>query len=238
MKTRYIALLFVAPILTKATRAQQLQIDWGTSVVNEKIITSNGSGVSLDEFSIELGGFASGFVPTEANVDDWVSNWRVFDAVTAGDTDSSDNFSSVGIGSTESRFVGTDYLQADQTSASEDSNGLDTFGPSESAYIFIRNSDAPGVNSEWSLYTRSSDAAWEFPSVSGGQPATPLSWFVAQADTAVWGGINGSIVGGGEFTDGSSDFIIRTHTFVPEPGVAILSLLGLAGLLRRRRARS
>ncbi|MDP0491606.1 MAG: PEP-CTERM sorting domain-containing protein [Verrucomicrobiota bacterium JB023] len=226
---------YILPLLTSVAYGQQLQIDWGTSAVNQKIITSDGFGISLNEFSIELGGFADGFIPTESNVDDWVANWQVFDAVTSGDSDSSDNFASLGIGSTQARFVGSDLLESGQTSASADSNGTDTFGPAQQAYVFIRNVDTPGPDAEWSLYTRTSDDAWVYPTVTGGQPATPLSWYLSQADTAVWGSVNGTIDGGGLHSDSSVDFVIRTHTFVPEPGSALLVLLASGCLAMRRR---
>ena len=49
-----------------------LQIDWSTPLTLAPIVTSDGSALSLSEFSIELGGFANGFVPTSANIDEWV----------------------------------------------------------------------------------------------------------------------------------------------------------------------
>lgn len=221
--------------------SQQHQIDWGTSAATDKIITSDGSAITLSEFTIELGGFGGGFVPTAANVDQWVANWQIFDAVTDPDTDTSgpkgttaDGFVTGPGGPTDARFVGTGFLEADQTSSSEDANGIDTFGPNQQAYVFIRNRDVADEFAEWLLYTSETGDDWEYPTVSGGQPATPDSWFVAEADSAIWGGVNG-IVGEGEHTDVSTDFILRTHTFVPEPSSALLFLLGGLSLLRRRR---
>jgi hypothetical protein len=233
-----LSLLFLS---SPAIFAQQHQIDWGTSAVTDKIITSDGSPISLAEFSIELGGFGGGFIPTAANVTDWVNNWEVFDAVTDPDTDTSgpkgetaDGFIT-GPGATDARFVGTGFLQNDQTSSSEDANGIDTFGPNQQAYVFIRNSDTTGEDAEWLLYTSNAGDIWEYPTVAGGQPDTPDSWFVGEADTAIWGGVNGTIEGGGRHSDTSTDFILRTHTFVPEPSSASLLVLGCIALLRRRR---
>lgn len=228
--------------------AQEFQIDWGTSAVNERIITSSGGAVSISEFSIELGGFGNGFVPTQANVGQWVNNWQVFDAITEPDSDTSgpDNsradFFVNGAG-TDARFVGTGFLQANQTSNSEDSNGSDTFGPNQQAYVFIRNSDTPDGNAEWLLYTSESGNDWEYPSVGGGQPETPGSFFLADVDNVLWGAANSGnnrdqrFTGGGVHSDMSDDFVLRTHSFaaVPEPSSLLLLLCGTAGLLRRRR---
>ena len=240
MKSSIILILISSQV---AVFSQQHQINWGSSAVTEKIITSDGSPITLAEFTIELGGFASGFSPSESNVEQWVANWRVFDAVTAGDTDASgpngttaDGFV-IGSGPTDARFVGTGFLQADGTSSSEDANGIDTFGPSQQAYVFIRNGDETGSDAEWLLYTSQSGDAndWVYPSVIGGQPDTPDSWFLADADTAVWGAINGTIEGGGLHSDPSNDFVLRTATFVPEPSSALLLFLGALPFLRRRR---
>lgn len=229
---------------------QEFQIDWGSSAVNENLVTSSGGAITLSEFSIELGGFGNGFVPTQANVNQWVSNWQVFDAVTEPDSDTSgpggsraDIFAS-GTG-TEARFVGTGFLQADQTSSSEDSNGFDTFGPNQQAYVFIRNSDTPDGSAEWLLYTSENGNDWEFPGVNGGQPETPGSFFVSDIDNVVFGAANAGnnrdqrFTGGGVSNDLSDDFVLRTHTFavVPEPSSLILLICGAGGLLRRRRVR-
>lgn len=162
--------------------------------MTDKIITSDGSAISLAEFTIELGGFAGGFIPTEANVEQWVSNWQVFDAVTDPDTDTSgprgetaDVFES-GPGTTDGRFVGTGFLEVDQTSSSEDANGVDAFGPNQQAYVFIRNSDSTDELAEWLLYTSQSSDDWEYPTVTGGQTEMPSSWFLGEADTAILGG--------------------------------------------------
>lgn len=127
------------------------------------------------------------------------------------------------------RFVGTGFLQSDQTSSSEDANGVDTFLAGQQAYVFIRNGDNPEPGTEWLLYTSESGEDWEYPAVSGGQPATPLSWFAGEADSAVWGAVNGASGPNGEHTDTSTDF-------VPEPSSTLLVGLGSLLLLRRQRS--
>ena len=225
-----------------------LQIDWTTSLVLAPIVTSNGSALSLSEFSIELGGFANGFVPTSANIDEWVSNWRVFDAITDSepppesdsDVKNADIFVTDG---SNSRFAGTGFLDVDQVSLSEDGNGIDTFGPGQQAYVFIRNmDDTLNPDTEFLLYTSETGLAFEFPAVTGGQADTNLVFGLDEVDTVLFGSANpnaldpnDAIVGDGSFTDMSTDFILRTHTVVPEPSTSLLLLGAGLGLLVRRR---
>lgn len=227
---------------------QQFQIDWGSSAINERIITSDGGAVTLAEFSIELGGFGNGFVPTQSNTDQWVNNWQVFDAVTENDTDtngrgggSADFFGSDG--GTNARFAGTGFLQPNQTSSSEDANPSNTFGPNQQAYVFIRNSDTRDGNAEWLLYTSRNGISWEFPGVGGGQAQMNGSFFVSEIDEVLFGAANSGpgrdqlFSGGGVHTDLSENFTLRTNTFavVPEPSIALLLICGAGSLLRRRR---
>ncbi|MFC0018558.1 PEP-CTERM sorting domain-containing protein [Roseibacillus persicicus] len=228
----------VFALSTAQAQSATVQIDWGTSTVAQKIITSTGAPISQPEFSIELGAFALGFTPTASNYSEWVNNWMVFDAVTSPDTDTSgaggtqaDAFISVGV---NSRFVGTGFLETGQTSTSEDSNGTDVFAAGEQAYVFIRNSDTPDENAEWLLYTSSVDNSWEFPQAEGGQSQFPATWYVSEADQAIWGAVNGTVTGGGPHTDTSTDFVLRTHTFVPEPSSFFLLFIGLGASLTRR----
>lgn len=223
--------------------AQEVRIDWGSSAIVDKIITSDGSAISLAEFTVELGGFADGFVPTSSNVSQWTSKWRIFDAVTASDTDtngiggsSADGYLSES--GTDALFAGSAHLQADQTSASEDANGLDAFEIGQQAYVFIRNgefSNSTDNGVEWLLYTKTGTDGWTYPGASETELNLPEIWSANDADTALWGAINGSQVGAGEFTDGSSDFLLRTHTFVPEPSVAALLLMAAGLAFARKR---
>lgn len=234
MSFSYSSLILTA-LIPSGLLAQQspLQIDWGTSTIADTIVDSNGDAISVDDYAIELGGFAAGFVPTAANIGDWVNNWQVFDAVTAADTDTADSFVA-GTG-TDARFVGSALLDTDQTSLSEDGNGVDVFEAGSQAYVFVRNQDEIGPDSEWLLYTSESGEDWEFPSVTGTQTQFPLTWFVSEVDTVLFGAANTTIVGDGEFTDTSPNFVLRTHTFVPEPSTSLLLLGASLGLVGRRR---
>lgn len=214
------------------------QIDWGTSVLPQTFLNSSGSGFDIADPSvdIELGAFTPGFVPTIDNLNDWIANWQVFDAINVGDEDSADTRFTTGLSAP--RFAGTDFLLADQTSSSGDAqvSSANTFAIGQQAYVFIRDSDQPVPGAEWLLYTNEDPVdAWTFPAGSDGQQAgIPLSWVLQEADTAVIGSINTNTVGGGEFTDPGGDFDFQTHTFVPEPSAALLLMLGSLGLVGRR----
>ena len=227
--------ILLVPLFSPLTVQAQapVQINWGTATVVQDLITSDGSAVSASEFKIELGGFVGGFVPTNANIEDWVSNWQVFDAITTPDTDPSDAF--IAGSGTSSRFVGSDFLAPGQTSLSADSNGVDIFGAGEQAYVFIRNSDTTDVGSEWLLYTSQEGNDWVFPAAQ--LQFSPM-FFVSDVDEVLFGSVNGDLIGEGVFTDSSSDFVLRTHTFgvaVPEPTTGILLLGSTLGLLLRRK---
>ena len=235
-------LALASALLLGGVNAQQVQIDWGTALTNHKLIKSDGSPLSISEFTIEIGGFSGGFVPTSTNYNQWLANWMIFDAITDPDSDtngpggtSADVF--VSGGGTDARFLGTAHLLADQTSDSEDANGTDVFTAGLQAWVFIRNSDTISATTEWLLYTSTGPDSWEFPDVAGSPPGSSESWLLAQADSVKWGSILEKIVGEGEFTDKSSDFSLRTHRFpvIPEPGSMSLVLLGAIFLLRRQR---
>ena len=208
-------------------------IVWGTSFEFGSVIASDGSALTLDEFSFELGSFGLGFEPTASNTDEWLQNWKVFDAITSPDTDTSDGLANNGGAS--SFFAGSASVNLDRTSDSEDANPTDQFAAGEQAYVFIRNDDVPEFGSEWLLYTSDSGTPWVFP----GGFAEHLLWSLGDADTVVWGAVNDSTIGAGEFTDSSTEFFVRTHGFegvsIPEP--TSLSLCGVAALFLSRRKR-
>ncbi|NNM28972.1 MAG: hypothetical protein HKO57_05585 [Akkermansiaceae bacterium] len=246
--------LLALPLLAAPASGATVEIDWGTSFVLERVIQSDGSAITPydgdatwgpNEFKIELGAFAVGFTPTVANLEDWVANWQVFDAITVPDADIADGFSS-GAGETAS-FAGNATLLDGQTSDSED-YVAGTFPAGTQSYVFIRNRDTVGTGAEWILYTNESGAEpWTFPDTTAVPAPTPRSWDLVDADTAVVGAINGpdslgggtNSVGGGTYdTSGPTDYIIRTHNVasLPEPSPALSLLFGLSiiGLTRRR----
>lgn len=206
-------------------------IVWGSELKFGNVITSDGGAVTLDEFQIELGSFG-GFIPTSVNTGEWMMHWKVFDAITTTDTPDNDAFIA-GEGNT-AIYGGRADLRTNRTSDSEDANPIGTFVAGEQAYVFVRNGDVPGANTEWLLYTSQGGPDWNFP----GGFAEELQWYLPDAETAVWGAINSSTIGAGSFTDDTKDFYFRTHTFetVPEPSsVWLLAATGLLLATRRQR---
>lgn len=227
---------------------QELTIDWGTDFFPAgPIVTSSGEAITLGDgsftdggFTIELGAFDNSFVPTASNVGDWVNDWRVFDAIVADDLDGNDNLVPSLADPSLATFAGQDLLDSSNLSLSVDSIVDEDFVFEQGlqAYVFIRNNNNPEPGSEWLLYTRDGeDDAWRYPFVAPEthSPADDLEWFVQQANTAVFGGVNGTTIGAGEreFTD--ETILAQTFTFVPEPSSALLTGLGALVLMRRRR---
>ncbi|GHC41366.1 PEP-CTERM sorting domain-containing protein [Roseibacillus persicicus] len=211
--------------------AQSSQIIvWGSELKFGNVLTSSGGGVTLAEFSIELGSFGS-FAPTPENTTEWMSHWKVFDAITVEDDPSNDAFIT-GEGNS-ALYGGRADLSEERTSDSEDANPSDTFVAGEQAYVFVRNADVPGAGTEWLLYTSRAHPDWNFP----GGFAEELQWYLPDADEAVWGAINGTTIGGGSYTDDTEEFYFRTHTFQTVPEPASGGLFAVAGLILARRSR-
>lgn len=228
------SLLAFVVVTAGLVSGQVTQIDWGSNIFGDELVTSDGEEATLDEFVVELGSFANGFVPTAENTGDWVSNWRVFDAITDPDSDTDDFFVD-GAGSAV-RFAGNAELSESGLSLSEDASGSYVFGTDQQAYVFIRNSDEDTIGSEWLLYTSQTGVDWEFPS-SGATHGFGLDFDLVEADQVVFGQANG-IVGAGE-----RDFIattgLQTFTFVPEPGIiGYICLVGGLMIQRRKRTNS
>jgi hypothetical protein len=105
------------------------------------------------------------------------------------------------------------------------------------AYLWIRNEDLPGTETEW-LLVRADE--WVFPSAAGDCCDTSvIEWSISDlsgTETPLYGN-QGGIVGEGEKTSTSSTGL-QTFTFVPEPSTATLAALAALSLLRRRRENS
>ena len=211
-----------------------IEVDWGTGIAGpvSVLTTSTGGAITPADFDIQIGTFDAGFTPDSGNIDMWLANWNIFDAITVGDADPNDTFSSSGgLGG----FQGTAFLQADGTSDSEDTISGDVFPADSQAYIFIRDSDVPEGDSEWLLVTSETGNVWEFPEAGAGQENQVVTFSLLDADTAIFGGVNDT-VGEGLFDPNAPDeFVLRTHTFVPEPSVSLLVVASCLSLLGRRR---
>ena len=253
-KKQLAGLLLVLAVSASGTDAQTLELSWGSSILREKMILEDGTALDPSSLVAAVGTFGS-FVPTVGNFDQWMANWRVFDAITAPDTDpnGSDFFLADSGDARMARFAGSAHLLSGQYSDSEDAamwNPTATFGGGEQGYVMMHTGDAYTVR-QWLLFTSAvdsdgtglADSVWQYPTLTGGQPQFAMAWWLDQADTAIMGAIHGGSgyggsTGGGRYSDTSSDFVLRLHSDpaqVPEPGLALLLLLALIPLSRRKR---
>ncbi|MES2506101.1 MAG: PEP-CTERM sorting domain-containing protein [Verrucomicrobiota bacterium] len=207
-------------------------INW-SSDFNDLFYDAGGQ-VLDGNFSFEIGSFASGFVPTGSNINDWAANWKVFDRAfdpTPGDPGDGDP---EGWNTVDQFYVGTAEHLITGGSGSVDANPSDTFAQGEVAYLWVYNTKNRETGTEWALVTDGSglgDVAddWVFPDPT--EPAsTSYEWQLADADAAIYGGLNGTTGGGQPYT-------IQTSLVpVPEPGpVLLLGMAALVGLMSRRR---
>jgi hypothetical protein len=198
-------------------------LNWG-SPVGTLVVDSNGDGVD-DSFVFELGAFNLGFIPDETNHEDWALNWRVFDSTTYN-TDFG-------------YFTSTVNVITDISGNVTSSNPIASPGNFAGliAYLWIRNEDTPGENTEW-LLVRAND--WTFPLIAGDCCDTSvIEWSISDLNTGntpLYGSQGGS-EGPGIHPHASTSGL-QTHTFVPEPSAAALGVIAFAATLLRRRRTS
>lgn len=208
-------------------------INWGTYISpTSYLFDSSGSNLD-DSYTFELGSFGT-FVPTEANMNDWLANWKPFDRATAPSTSGWNSASGI---VAHSATVETDF-----TTSNETLSQANTFATGEQAYIWVYNTQVVGASMEWALVSNCNDATpsddWTFPAPSG-HVASSLDWRIEDGTFTPFGGLNNS-EGPGSYSSTPTDFILQTHTVatVPEPGsFALVGLAGLVGIFRRRSRR-
>lgn len=206
-------------------------INWGNSV-GSSLYSSTGSALD-DSYTFELGSFGT-FVPTEFNMTEWLSNWKVFDRAAAP--------AGSGWNSGAGYFTSSSTLLGNGTSSEAVTWSLPgyTFGAGEQGYIWVYNTQTLTPNSsEWSLYTNGFDGNaandWLFPTPSD-QTGLPLDWRLDGATFSPFGAIN-STQGPGDYSVDPGTLNLQTHTTtVPEPGSALLVVLSAGALLWRRRS--
>jgi len=209
-------------LITLGTPLHAQTLNWG-SEIGTTIVDSDGDGVD-DRFVFELGAFDLNFVPDETNYDLWFENWRMFDSTTYN-PDFGYYTSTVHI---ISDLNGEGVYSSNPAASPENFSGL-------VAYLWIRNADLPGSETEW-LLVRADN--WVFP-ITGGDccDTSVIEWSTSDltgTNTPLYGS-QGGVDGYGEWTFDSSTGL-QTFTFVPEPSSAVLAALGALALLRRRRA--
>lgn len=207
-------------------------IFWGSDFND---LLYDASGQPLDgSFSFEIGSFANGFVPTTDNINDWAANWKVFDRAFDPTPNDPDDGDPEGWNTADQFFVGTVEHTSSGGSSSPDANPSSVFVQGEIVYLWVYNTKDRNTDTEWALVTDGSglgDSAndWVFP-----DPADPAStsydWQLADADEAVFGGLNGT-------TGGGLPYRLQTSLVpVPEPGTLVFGGCAvLAALFSRRR---
>ena len=215
------------------TSSQATTIDWGTYFSSTTYLFDSTGAPLTSEYVFELGSFGT-FVPTAANMNDWLTNWKPFDR--AVDTDGwIPSSGTVGSSAT---------LESDLTTDNATLSQSNTFAQGEQAYIWVYKGTAGSPDSssglEWALVTNDSSDAnlsddWLFPAPSGHGVLT-LDWRIEDATASPFGGLNDTQYDG-SYSSTPPAFILQTHTTatVPEPGTGLLLGLTALGLIRRKR---
>jgi hypothetical protein len=208
-------------ILALGTPLHAQTLNWG-SEIGTFIVDSDGDGVD-DRFVFELGAFDLNFTPDESNYELWFENWRMFDSTTYN--------------SEFGYYTSTVHVISDLNGEGVFSSNPEASPENFSelvAYLWIRNADLPGSETEW-LLVRADN--WFFPRTGGDCCDTSVNeWSTSDltdTNTPLYGS-QGGIPGDGEKTFNSTTGL-QTFTFVPEPSTAVLAALGALALLRRRR---
>ena len=224
MKMRF-ALLAVVGIWLAGNATDAQTINWG-SVMRSDLVDSDGQTLG-DSYTFELGAFVPDFMPSETNIDDWVSHWRTFDRAEYNGIEQPVDDGYYGY------FTGAVQMTEGGHSSSPYADLGLNFQDLD-AYIWIRNRTNPQPGTEWFLARATS---WAFPTYDC-CATDPLKWSVSNltlSDVPLYGK-QGTTQGLGVFTD-ATGHTLQTYTFIPEPSSAmLLALTGTLMVLRRRRA--
>lgn len=215
--------------------------DFGDTLLNSTASVDNPNPLSSQQldatFSFELGTFG-GFIPTYANISQWATHWKVFDAYNVGNG---------GWDVANQNVAGSDHVDALGHPTSTAANPADVFAQGERIYLWVFNSKSILADTEWALITDSNPldntgSPWVMPdpTVTNGFYEVRLT----EATQAVVGGVNG-VRGAGSYTyvnppnvanpNTSTSFSIQTAV-VPEPGSALLVFVAAAAFLTTRRS--
>jgi len=228
--------LLLVMLLGAAQPSRASTIFWGSAFGVDVLMDSNGQPLG-GEFSFEIGSFDAGFVPTLSNLNDWAANWKVFDRAFDPTPLIPDDGDPEGWSEENQAFAGTVDHTLTGGSNSPDANPASVFPQGEIVYLWVYNTKARNLDTEWALVTDGTGVGdninysdWVFPDPTD---LGSYDWQLEDADLAIYGALNGTTGGGDPFT-------IQTSLVpVPEPGsVLLLGVAALGGLLRRRRQRS
>lgn len=216
MKLRSLFLAALA-FMTGASGLHAQTLDWGNDVFGDVV---DSTGAALDNtFVFELGAFDAGFTPDETNVTSWVAHWNVFDRAQFN--------AALGY------FASSVEMLPDGSSNSAYlTEGSGSFAGLE-AYLFVRNGDLAVPLTEWMLVRAE---GWIYPEADDCCPGDlSIEWSLSDVagETPLYGSQDGITGPGVVGVPGIHD--LQTHTFLPEPGTALLAALGLFAAAARRR---
>ena len=242
MKARISPLRLAAAVLLSfgwLSSASATTINWGTYISPTSYLFDSTGAKLADNYVFELGSFGS-FVPTAANMTDWLANWKPFDRAYAP--------AGSGFDSGSGTVAASATLETDFTTSNASLSQANLFAAGEQAYIWVYKdtfgnptpSPIYTAGLEWALVTNNASDAnvaddWLFPAPSGHVTST-LDWRIEDATATPFGGLNNT-EGPGAYTAVPTDYILQTHTtaVVPEPGSAFLFLISTSLLVGRRR---
>jgi hypothetical protein len=162
-------------------------------------------------------------MPTAANTDHWLSNWKVFDRTIAP----------TGFNTIDGWVSSAATLESNMTTSRTDLP-QHTFSVGEQAYILVY--DALLLADPATEFALITDSSWLMPTSDTHSPDT-REWRINTAGAAAFGGLN-NIQGPGHYGVNPHAFVLQTHNSaspIPEPGSALL-LTSLGLMFRRRRA--
>lgn len=212
-----INILISSLLILTASALEARTVSW-FNAAGDGMFDSSNRAIGTD-VTFELGTFGT-FVPNSSNLQHWAENWKVFDRAVSGD----------------GWNAGTQFLSssaqflADGTSSF---GGPHTFLTGDVMYLWAYTSQDLLTTSDWALIRGSSSPVWTLPA-SDTSNTNHINWDLIDADTAIYGGINGSYGGGTLSTYADPGFVLQLAA-VPEPSGALLAFLALLPLLRRRR---
>ncbi len=181
MKNKFIV-AFTLTLLSWSASART--ISWFNA--EGDVLVSSGGNSTLDaSFTFEIGSFGT-FIPTDLNLDQWAANWKVFDRAVSGD----------GWNSTTGYFTSSAQFQSNGQSNAGFSSA--TFTAGEIAYLWVYNSLDLLPSTEWALVRDSTNdvsSSWVIPTSDINNPNS-IDWDLLEANSAVFGQINGAVGAG------------------------------------------
>ncbi|BCU77642.1 PEP-CTERM sorting domain-containing protein [Luteolibacter sp. LG18] len=196
-------------------------VTWGSDYASQ-ISTSTGDGVD-SSYTIEMGVFVNGFVPTVDNTTEWAANWRTLDTA---EYDPINGY-----------FTGTFDIQSDGSSTGTGADSGVVFSGMMS-YVWVHSNGPEDTYPEWFLARSGSWVVPDAPAQDCCDNTLPVQWAISDlgnGDTPVIGARGNSIGGGVASEPGNYDLQTYLVLTVPEPSSLVLSLVSLGLLLRRRR---